>query len=63
MSAPLQLSHDRVKAGTHKRPLTAAIEVLAEQGFAGATADGIASRAGRTGGAVSLFFLGKTITS
>ncbi|AWS47496.1 hypothetical protein DKM19_45640 [Streptosporangium sp. 'caverna'] len=59
MSAPLWSSHDRVKAGAPERSLTAAIEVLAEQGFADATADEIAFGAGHTADAVFSSFLGK----
>ncbi|MDP9864398.1 MULTISPECIES: TetR/AcrR family transcriptional regulator [Streptosporangium] len=56
---PLRLSRSQAKARTRKRLLTAAGEVFAEQGFAGASVDEIASRAGHTVGAVYSHFTGK----
>ncbi|MEV7008339.1 helix-turn-helix domain-containing protein [Streptosporangium sp. NPDC051022] len=59
MSVPLRLSRDQAKARTRRRLLAAAAEVFAEQGFAGASVDEIASRAGHTVGALYSHFTGK----
>ncbi|GAA3095446.1 TetR/AcrR family transcriptional regulator [Streptosporangium carneum] len=59
MSVPLRLSRRQAKAHTRRRLLAAAAEVFAEQGFAGASVDEIASRAGRTVGALYSSFTGK----
>ncbi len=59
MSVPLRLSRGQAKAHTRGRLLAAAAEVFAEQGFAGASVDEIASRAGRTIGALYANFAGK----
>lgn len=59
MSVPLRLSRGQAKARTRNRLLAAAAEVFAEQGFAGASVDEIASRAGHTVGALYSHFTGK----
>ncbi|WP_433247435.1 TetR/AcrR family transcriptional regulator [Streptosporangium sp. CA-135522] len=56
---PLRLSRSQAKARTRRRLLAAAAEVFAEQGFAGASVDEIATRAGHTVGAVYSHFTGK----
>ncbi|MBB4938244.1 AcrR family transcriptional regulator [Streptosporangium album] len=56
---PLRLSRSEAKARTRKRLLSAAAEVFAEQGFAGASVDEIAFRAGHTVGALYSHFAGK----
>lgn len=59
MSVPFRLSRSEAKARTRGRLLAAAAEVFAEQGFAGASVDRIASRAGHTVGALYSHFSGK----
>ncbi|MEV8636123.1 TetR/AcrR family transcriptional regulator [Streptosporangium sp. NPDC051023] len=56
---PLRLSRGQAKARTRRHLLAAAAQVFAEQGFAGASVDEIASRAGRTVGALYANFAGK----
>jgi AcrR family transcriptional regulator len=59
MSAPLRLTRAAAKARTRELLLAAAAQVFAEQGFAGASVDEIASRAGYTIGALYSHFSGK----
>lgn len=54
-----RLSRAEAKARTRKRLLDAAVEVFAHKGFAGASVDEIAERAGYTVGALYSNFAGK----
>jgi AcrR family transcriptional regulator len=59
MAAPQRLSRQEARAATRARLLTAAAEVFAEQGFAGAAVEDIAARAGFTRGAFYSNFASK----